>query len=52
MLDQTGQLTDIGSWYLGGSATGNIPKGAGNSVQSNVVFVWTLFIILALFWNV
>jgi hypothetical protein len=28
-LTQDGQLTDIGSWYLGGVATGNIPKGAG-----------------------
>lgn len=27
MLDNDGQLTDIGSWYLGGAATGNIPKG-------------------------
>jgi hypothetical protein len=25
-LDAKGQLTDIGSWYLGGSATGNIPS--------------------------
>lgn len=27
MLTQSGDLTDIGSWYLGGSKTGNIPKG-------------------------
>lgn len=27
MLTQRGELTDIGSWYLGGSKTGNIPKG-------------------------
>ncbi|ATZ55926.1 hypothetical protein BCIN_12g04740 [Botrytis cinerea B05.10] len=26
MLDQDGQLTDIGSWYLGGKATGNVPE--------------------------
>ena len=25
MLDGKGQLTDIGSWYLGGAATNNIP---------------------------
>jgi len=25
MLTQNGQLTDIGSWYLGGAATNNIP---------------------------
>lgn len=29
MLTQSGELTDIGSWYLGGSKTGNIPKGGG-----------------------
>lgn len=26
MLTQKGDLTDIGSWYLGGAATGNIPS--------------------------
>jgi len=26
MLNQDGKLTDIGSWYLGGSATGVVPK--------------------------
>jgi hypothetical protein len=29
MLTQKGQLTDIGSWYLGGAATNNIPKASG-----------------------
>ncbi|KAG4030689.1 hypothetical protein MFRU_011g01460 [Monilinia fructicola] len=28
MLDQDGKLTDIGSWYLGKSATGNVPKAS------------------------
>ncbi|PPJ52451.1 hypothetical protein CBER1_10381 [Cercospora berteroae] len=27
MLTQKGELTDIGAWYLGDAATGNIPKG-------------------------
>ncbi|KAF2711799.1 glycoside hydrolase family 128 protein [Pleomassaria siparia CBS 279.74] len=49
MLTQKGQLTDIGSWYLGGSATNSIPKGgAGRTVGSfagwmllvGVVGVW------------
>lgn len=31
MLDQDGKLTDIGSWYLGGSSTGNVPKASGAS---------------------
>lgn len=52
MLDQNGQLTDIGSWYLGGSATGNIPKGASNNMQSNLPFVWTMFVVLTLLWSV
>jgi hypothetical protein len=30
MLTQEGQLTDIGSWYLGGSATGNVPSWTVN----------------------
>ncbi|TKA78608.1 hypothetical protein B0A49_02699 [Cryomyces minteri] len=31
MLNQDGKLTDIGSWYLGGAATGVVPKGSGAS---------------------
>ena len=35
MLTQDGKLTDIGSWYLGGAATNNIPQGsAASSVAS------------------
>ena len=30
MLTQDGKLTDIGSWYLGGDETGNVPKGAAD----------------------
>ncbi len=33
MLTQKGQLTDIGSWYLGGAATGNIPSATGFGVR-------------------
>lgn len=29
MLDANGKLTDIGAWYLGQAATGNIPSAAG-----------------------
>ena len=33
MLTEEGKLTDIGSWYLGGVATNNIPhKGAAVTV--------------------
>lgn len=31
MLTQDGQLTDIGSWYLGGAATGNVPSSSSSS---------------------
>lgn len=34
MLNSFGQLTDIGSWYLGGDATGVIP--GDNVVKPNV----------------
>ena len=32
MLDSKGRLTDIGSWYLGKAATGNIPSAAAKEV--------------------
>jgi hypothetical protein len=31
MLTAQGKLTDIGSWYLGGVKTGNIPSAAGHT---------------------
>jgi hypothetical protein len=49
MLTQNGQLTDIGSWYLGGSATGNIPKGI--AAQSVPFTLWTVFVTLLCIWN-
>jgi hypothetical protein len=48
MLDQKGQLTDIGSWYMGGVATNNIPKsGAGGRLQTTGPAILSA---LALFW--
>ncbi|KAF2028712.1 hypothetical protein EK21DRAFT_101605 [Setomelanomma holmii] len=32
MLDQNGALTDIGSWFLGGSATNFVPKKSSGSL--------------------
>lgn len=32
-LTQDGDLTDIGSWYLGGGATGRVPKGGAPSAR-------------------
>lgn len=51
MLTEKGQLTDIGSWYLGGSATGNKPSGSpGRSVifagSSIIVVFATLWCLL------
>jgi hypothetical protein len=31
MLDASGKRTDIGSWYMGGVATNNIPQSSGAS---------------------
>ena len=50
MLTQKGDLTDIGSWYLGGSATGKVPKGAadkrgvftGSSILIAMATIWAL----------
>ena len=50
MLTQKGQLTDIGSWYLGGTATGKVPKGAagretffvGSSVLIAMSTIWSV----------
>lgn len=52
MLTEKGKLTDIGSWYLGGVATNNIPHkgGASRGVQMSswglVVFVSAVYILL------
>jgi hypothetical protein len=34
MLTQKGELTDIGSWYMGGAATNNIPKSSATSIAA------------------
>jgi hypothetical protein len=31
MLDGSGKRTDIGSWYMGGAATHNVPQSSGAS---------------------
>jgi len=43
MLDQKGQLTDIGSWYLGGRETNNVPKSDGVSIS--VGGAWALLVV-------
>ncbi|MCJ1413811.1 hypothetical protein MMC32_000136 [Xylographa parallela] len=46
MLTQDGQLTDIGSWYLGGSATGFVPSAASHTSLAGS----SLLVVLAVFW--
>ncbi|EME42568.1 hypothetical protein DOTSEDRAFT_73419 [Dothistroma septosporum NZE10] len=48
MLTQKGQLTDIGAWYLGDAATGNIPKGDGAHLARFAG--WPLVVFAALFY--
>jgi hypothetical protein len=52
MLTQDGKLTDIGSWYMGGAETNNVPKASGASslgaapgalVLSLMAVVWAHF---------
>ncbi|KAL8891769.1 MAG: hypothetical protein Q9215_001205 [Flavoplaca cf. flavocitrina] len=50
MLTEKGKLTDLGSWYLGGAATGNIPHGAagrntffaGSAITVFFASIWSL----------
>ncbi|KAI1171994.1 glycoside hydrolase family 128 protein [Nemania sp. FL0916] len=50
MLNNDGQLTDIGSWYLGGSATGVDPQSglAARSQVSNMLLAITLAVVASL----
>ena len=50
MLTQKGQLTDIGAWYLGEAATGNIPKG--DAVQLAKFAGWTLLVVAVSFYRI
>jgi len=44
MLDQDGKLTDIGSWYLGGAATNNIPEASDGS-SLRIGGAWALLVV-------
>ncbi|APA13134.1 hypothetical protein sscle_10g079040 [Sclerotinia sclerotiorum 1980 UF-70] len=53
MLDQRGRLTDIGSWYLGGKSTGNVPEksGVGRLCGIGRGLGWALgTVIVGMFW--
>lgn len=47
MLTQKGQLTDIGSWYLGGKATNNIPSSKSAAVRGAAAFGTVLVMAVA-----
>jgi hypothetical protein len=48
MLTQKGELTDIGAWYLGQKATGNIPKGDGSHIAKFAG--WSAVVLAAMCW--
>ena len=49
MLTQKGELTDIGAWYLGRSATGNVPKGGAAQVAKFAG--WVGIVATATLWS-
>jgi len=50
MLTQSGKLTDIGSWYLGGGETGNVPKGAASRTS---MFTGSVLLVgMATLWRI
>jgi hypothetical protein len=50
MLTQDGELTDIGSWYMGGAATNNVPEASGASVMGAASGAFTLTLV-AMVWS-
>jgi len=48
-LDDAGELTDLGSWYLGGNATGNLPSaGTASTPYLHTSMMWLALGILFL----
>ncbi|KAF1941736.1 hypothetical protein EJ02DRAFT_190966 [Clathrospora elynae] len=55
MLTEKGELTDIGSWYLGGLATNNIPKASSTPSRSSpnlaaAAFPLSCYVFAAALW--
>jgi hypothetical protein len=50
MLTEQGKLTDIGSWYMGGVATNNIPK-AGDAALMAKFAGWGLVVVATGVWS-
>lgn len=60
MLDQNGKLTDMGSWYLGGPATGNVPDpnykvnpttGKSGAAKVSIGSMWA-FLVVGIFFSI
>ena len=49
MLNSKGKLTDIGSWYLGGPATGNVPSQAASQARESRVLAVLLLMLTVIF---
>lgn len=47
MLTSDGLLTDIGSWYLGGAATNNIPSSKSAAVREAAALGSVLVMVVA-----
>lgn len=43
-MNRAGKLTDIGAWYLGQSATGNMPE---SGVASATTISWVTALVVA-----
>ncbi|KNG44330.1 glycoside hydrolase family 128 protein [Stemphylium lycopersici] len=54
MLTQDGELTDIGSWYMGGAATNNVPEDSSAApvgiVAAKGYFAFVVAVAVGLFW--
>ena len=46
MLDGKGRLTDIGSWYLGGAATNNIPSATASAASRTTTAMWGALVVV------
>ena len=48
LLTEDGELTDIGAYYMGGAAAGNVPSGAAKVA---VFAGWSVGVVASLFWS-
>jgi hypothetical protein len=52
MLTEKGELTDIGSWYMGGVATHKVPQSlASRSVLGRGVYLWMVCLVATISWS-